>query len=107
MDQQIVRAIKAKDEKGIQLLLRQYGGLMKVIIQKYLSGLPEEIEECLADVVISVWYHIEDSDSSKSSLKNWFAAIAKFKAIDGLRKSERRKRLFLRLLVISFICSLF
>ena len=91
MDQQIVNAMKKKDEKGIQLLLQQYGGLIKSIIQKYLSGLPQETEECMADVIISIWYHIDEFDPSKNTLKNWVAAIAKFKSIDCLRKIERRK----------------
>ena len=45
----------------------------------------------MADVIISVWYHIEEFDPSKNTLKDWVAAIAKFKAIDCLRKMERRK----------------
>ena len=33
MDQQIIDAMKEKNERAIQLLLKQYGGLIKSIIQ--------------------------------------------------------------------------
>lgn len=91
MDDKITAYLKQQQEQGISLLLKQYGGLMKSIIYKYLAGRPQEIEECMADVVIAVWYHIDDFDGSKNSFKNWVAAITKFKAIDALRKIERQQ----------------
>lgn len=90
MEEQIVRLLQQRNEKGITLLLNEYGGLMKAIVRKYIAGRPQEIEECMADIVISVWYHIDDYDASKNTLKNWVAAISKFKAIDYLRKLERQ-----------------
>ena len=84
MDDKIIACIKQKQEKGISMLLDQYGGLMKSIVRKYIAGRPQEIEECIADITIAIWYHIDDFDSRKNTFKNWVAAIAKFKAIDAL-----------------------
>lgn len=92
MDDKIITCIQKKQEKGISLLLEQYGGLMKAIVQKYIASRPQEIEECLADITIAIWYHIDDFDASKNSFKNWVAVIAKFKAIDALRKIERQQQ---------------
>ncbi|MEC1177792.1 sigma-70 family RNA polymerase sigma factor [Metasolibacillus meyeri] len=92
MDDKIIAFIKQRQEQGISLLLGQYGGLMKLIIRKYIAGRPQEIEECMADTIIAIWYHIDDFDASKNSLKNWVAAITKFKAIDVLRKLERQQQ---------------
>ncbi|MER1956746.1 MAG: sigma-70 family RNA polymerase sigma factor [Solibacillus sp.] len=89
MDEKIISLIKSKQEKGIKLLLEQYGGLMKAIALKYLAGRPQELEETMADMTIAIWYHIDDFDPDKNTFKNWVAAIAKFKAIDALRKIER------------------
>ena len=91
MDDKIIACIKKQQEKGISMLLDQYGGLMKSIVQKYIAGRPQEIEECIADVTIAIWYHIEDFDETKNSFKNWVAVITKFKAIDALRKLERQQ----------------
>jgi len=92
MDKKIIAFIKKQQEKGISMLLDQYGGLMKSIVQKYIAGRPQEIEECIADVTIAIWYHIEDFDETKNSFKNWVAVITKFKAIDALRKLERQQQ---------------
>ena len=92
MDDKMIACIKQKQEKGISMLLDQYGGLMKSIVRKYIAGKPQEIEECIADITIAIWYHIDDFDGSKNSFKNWVAAISKFKAIDTLRKLERQQR---------------
>ena len=82
MDEKIISLIKSKQEKGIKLLLEQYGGLMKAIALKYLASRPQELEETMADITIAIWYHIDDFDSRKNTFKNWVAAIAKFKAIE-------------------------
>ncbi|MEK5231967.1 sigma-70 family RNA polymerase sigma factor [Lysinibacillus sp. FSL K6-0232] len=91
MDKQILQAIQQKQEQGVTLLLEQYGGLLNAIVRKYIGGRPQEIEECLADIVVAIWYHIDDFDATKNSFKNWIAVIAKFKAIDALRKIERQQ----------------
>ncbi len=41
------------------------------------------------DVLLAVWEHIEGNNSDKSSLKNWIAGIARYKAIDCKRKYLR------------------
>lgn len=91
MDEKIIRAIKKQQNAGIAMLLEQYGGLLQAIVRKYIAGKPQEIEECMADIVVSVWYHIDDFDAKKSSFKNWIAVIAKFKSIDALRKIQRQQ----------------
>lgn len=92
MDDIIIASLKQQQEHGVSLLLEQYGGLMKSIVYKHLAGSPQEIEECMADIVIAVWYHIDDYDASRNSFKNWIAAITKFKAIDTWRKLDRQQQ---------------
>ncbi|MEG0471442.1 MAG: sigma-70 family RNA polymerase sigma factor [Solibacillus sp.] len=91
MDEKIIRAIRQQQEHGVTMLLEQYGGLLRAIISKYIAGRPQEIEECMADIVLSIWYHIDDYDESKNTFKNWIAVIAKFKAIDALRRLQRQQ----------------
>ncbi|OHX51616.1 sigma-70 family RNA polymerase sigma factor [Planococcus faecalis] len=38
------------------------------------------------DVLLAVWNNVDDYDSTKSSFKNWIAAITKYKAINYQRK---------------------
>lgn len=89
---EMIEQIKKKNEHGLSRLLDEYGGLLKAIIQKYLQGNRRDAEECLADVLVAIWYNIDSFDPEKNEIKNWIAAVAKYKAIDYLRKTEREKQ---------------
>ena len=85
-DDWIVACITRKKEKGLELLIDQYGGLITAIVRKHLGTLKSYEEECVNDVLLAVWHHIDRFDSEKNTFKNWVAAIAKYKAIDYQRK---------------------
>lgn len=88
-DENIVQQIKLKNEETIPFLLKTYGGLLNAIIRRYINGNPQDIEECIADVLVSVWFHIDSFDPTKNEFKQWIAAIAKYRAIDYMRKSVK------------------
>ncbi|MED3933005.1 sigma-70 family RNA polymerase sigma factor [Priestia megaterium] len=85
-DDWIVACITRKKEKGLELLIDQYGGLITSIVRKHLGTLKSYEEECINDVLLAVWHHIHRFDSEKNTFKNWVAAVAKYKAIDYQRK---------------------
>lgn len=91
-EQNVVQQIKYKNEDSISYVLQSYGGLLNTIIRKYLQGNQQDIEECLADVLVSIWFHINSFDSTKNEFKQWIAAIAKYRAIDYVRRSEKSKQ---------------
>jgi RNA polymerase sigma-70 factor (ECF subfamily) len=91
-DENVVQQIKLKSEETIPYLLKTYGGLLNAIIRRYLNGNPQDIEECIADVIVSIWFHIDSFDSTKNEFKQWIAAITKYRAIDYMRKSETIKK---------------
>lgn len=91
-EQNVVQQIKYKNEDSISYVLQSYGGLLHTIIRKYLQGNQQDIEECLADVLVSIWFHINSFDSTKNEFKQWIAAIAKYRAIDYVRRSEKSKQ---------------
>ncbi|MDR7242747.1 sigma-70 family RNA polymerase sigma factor [Priestia megaterium] len=85
-DDWIIACITRKKEKGLELLIDQYGGLITSIVRKHLGTLKSYEEECINDVLLAVWHHIDRFDSEKNTFKNWVAAVAKYKAIDYQRK---------------------
>ncbi|KZE14538.1 sigma-70 family RNA polymerase sigma factor [Priestia aryabhattai] len=85
-DDWIVASIMRQKEKGLELLIDQYGGLITAIVRKHLGTLKSYEEECINDVLLAVWHHIHRFDSEKNTFKNWVAAVAKYKAIDYQRK---------------------
>lgn len=90
-DLKIIQLIQSHDEQGIQLLLQQYGGLMKSICKKNLYHFDSHLDECINDCLFGIWNNIHQFDASKNSFKNWICVIAKYQSIDMLRKYQKDK----------------
>lgn len=86
IDEQIVRGILKKDKNAFAILVDTYGSLIKSIVGYHLSTLKFYQEECINDVLLSIWQNMKNFDCSKNSLKNWIGAICKYKCIDYKRK---------------------
>lgn len=88
-DERIVSQLKKRNEKGLYAVIDEYGGLIKAIIRKYLYQFEHVQDECMDDILMSIWQNIDAYDARKNPLKNWIAGIAKYKAIDYLRKYQK------------------
>jgi RNA polymerase sigma-70 factor, ECF subfamily len=86
MDKEIYSLIKERNEKGMELLINEYAPLIKAIVKKHLYNLSQYQEECINDVYLGIWNNIASFDKEKNILKNWIAAITKYRAIDYKRK---------------------
>lgn len=86
MDEEIYSLIRNRNEKGIELLINEYAPLIKAIVKRHLYNLPQYHEECINDVYLAIWNNITSFNKEKNILKNWIAAISKYKAIDYKRK---------------------
>lgn len=85
-DEILIKYIKKKQEKGLELLIESYGSLIKAIVKKHLYNLESVQNECIDDILLSIWNNITRFDYKKNTLKNWIGAISKYKAIDYKRK---------------------
>jgi RNA polymerase sigma-70 factor (ECF subfamily) len=85
-EDEIVKRLIKRDETAIELVIDLYGGLIKSIIKKHLNGFECYIDECINDVLLSIWDNIKQFDHNKNSFKNWICAISKYKSIDYKRK---------------------
>ncbi|MFJ8064547.1 sigma-70 family RNA polymerase sigma factor [Psychrobacillus sp. NPDC096426] len=88
-EENVVEQLKLRNEKALFHIVDQYGGTIKMIIQKYLGNLEIIQDECLDDVLLLVWRNIDSYDKSKNTLRNWIAAITKYKAIDYQRQYRK------------------
>lgn len=85
-----ISLIKKRREEGIRYVMEQYGGLLASIVGKRLYCMPDRIDECMNDIFFGIWNHIGSYDPERSSFKNWAAGVARFHAIDYLRKYGRQ-----------------
>ena len=85
-DLEIVEGIRKKDENSFNKLIDVYGGLIKAIVIRHMSQFREYQEECINDILLSLWQNMKSYDENKNSLKNWIGAVSKYKAIDYKRR---------------------
>lgn len=90
-EKKIIQGIKNRDEKSLRAFIDSYGPVMKASIYKVLTFNENVRMEVLNDSVLAVWDNIDSFDPSRSSFKNRCAGVARYKAIDALRKEIRHK----------------
>lgn len=81
MDREIIRLIRAKDEKGLDLLRQKYGGMISYVLRGILSDARDR-EECREDVILQVWNKFGQYDESRGHLSPWITAISRNAAIN-------------------------
>ncbi|MFL8800785.1 sigma-70 family RNA polymerase sigma factor [Clostridioides difficile] len=85
-DKLIIKNIKKKKEKGMEMLIDEYGNFIASIVRRTLANARIYEEECIDDVLLSIWNNIEKFDSEKNSFKNWIGSISKYRAINYRKK---------------------
>ncbi|MGL5087161.1 MAG: sigma-70 family RNA polymerase sigma factor [Clostridium sp.] len=85
-DKLIIKSIKRKNESGLEMLVNIYGGFIMAIIRQNSYNLGSYEDECMDDVLLSIWNNIDKYDQSKNSFKNWIASVTRYKVIDYKRK---------------------
>ncbi|MGL4912205.1 MAG: sigma-70 family RNA polymerase sigma factor [Romboutsia sp.] len=85
-DKLMIKYIKKKNEKGMEILIDRYNGLITSVVRYHLGSIANYEEECVSDTLLSIWDNIDGFQKDKNSFKNWICAIAKYKAIDYKRK---------------------
>lgn len=83
--------MKKRNEKALTFFIDTYGPVMKASIYKVLTFNENIRMEVLNDSILAVWDNIDSFDPKRSSFKNWCAGVARYKAIDALRKEIRHK----------------
>ncbi|MGM9552459.1 MAG: sigma-70 family RNA polymerase sigma factor [Clostridia bacterium] len=88
-DEEMIREIIKRNEKAFEEFLMRYGGLIKSIVRYHLKSLPMWQEDCINDVCFALWQNLKSFNPDKNSLKNYVAAVAKYRTIDYKRKYIR------------------
>ncbi|WP_311516310.1 sigma-70 family RNA polymerase sigma factor [uncultured Anaerococcus sp.] len=94
-ERRIIDGIKIRDEKRLIEFIDVYGKIMKASIVKTIGSRNELVEEVLNDSLLAIWDNIDSFDETRSSFKNRCAGLAKYKAIDCIRRENRHKTLAL------------
>lgn len=88
--------IRKGNTKALDYIMETYSPLVKGIVTKVLYTLGDNglVEECIADVFISVWKNNISFTGDGLSFKKWIACISKYKAIDYYRKNKNNLEMY-------------
>ena len=90
-DRDLIILIKKDPNKGLNLLMTEYTGLIISIVRDKLSKVCDdfEMESCASDVFIDFYNNIDRYSEEKGSVKALLCVMAKRKAIDIFRKRAK------------------
>ena len=87
-EQEIIKLLRQRNEKGIDALLLHYGPLMRYIIAPILKN-PQDQEDCLSEVTMRVWEKIEQFNRERGSWSAWLTAVTRNTALNYTRNIFR------------------
>ncbi|MGL5692436.1 MAG: sigma-70 family RNA polymerase sigma factor [Peptostreptococcaceae bacterium] len=92
MDNKIVKLIKNKDEKGLDLLINSYIDNIHYISSSIIGsyGKKEDIQECVSDILLDIWNNINQFEDSRGTFKTFILIKSKYKALDYKRKLVKK-----------------
>ena len=78
MDDKIRMLLKEQPNKGLQMAMKQYGGLCWSIARNQLQdvGTREDVEDCVSDAFAALYEAREKLDGQKGTVKSYLAVIA-------------------------------
>ena len=88
-DEQILDALFARDEAGLEALRGSCGALAEAVAQR-ITGSREDAEECVQDGLMELWNSIPPQ--RPESVKHYFLRLVRNRALDRWRGLHREKR---------------
>ena len=90
-DEELIRGIINREGSAMTYIIEKYSRLLWKVVAGVLYGKGSEsdVEECVADVYVSLWEHPNAFDFTRGSLKSWLCMTARCKAIDRYRALSR------------------
>ena len=86
-EQEMMQLIRARDEKGLEELMKHYGPLMRYIIAPILPDAQDQ-EECLSEISMRIWEKVDLYDKEKGKLNVWITALTRNAAVNKARKRK-------------------
>lgn len=81
VDEEIIRLMGDRDERGLELLKKRYGNMLRYIVTHIVSD-PRDAEECISDVYLRVWERAALYDAEKGLFFGWLTAVTRNAALN-------------------------
>jgi len=90
-DQELFDLLRRNRETGMEALLLQYTPLLRYIVGGVLRD-PQDAEDSLSEVTLSLWQNVDSFDPSKGKLTTYLTATAQNTALNALKAKLRREK---------------
>jgi RNA polymerase sigma-70 factor (ECF subfamily) len=81
----LVAAIRSGDQSAMASLYDRYSSIVYAVALRVLQD-TGAAEDVLQDIFMQLWRKPESFDASRGSMAAWLSVIARYRAIDGLRR---------------------
>ncbi|MGO4547420.1 sigma-70 family RNA polymerase sigma factor [Paenibacillus sp. 2TAB23] len=87
-----IHRLKKQKEDALDYIVDTYLPLIKGVTYKVLAPLEDSglLEECMNDILLSIWNNSDKFNGDSSDFKKWVCAIAKYKSIDYYRRTSKK-----------------
>lgn len=87
-DENYIEAMKTGDLESLNYVIDLYSNLAFKVSYKVLQN-RELSNECVNETFFKVWSNVKKFNKDEKSFKNWICTIARYTAIDILRKEKK------------------
>lgn len=88
-DKDLLAQINQHNERAMETFYRRHAGALTAFLQRTLSN-PADAAEVINTVMLEVW-NKGHTYAEQSSVRTWLYSIARFKAVDALRRKARHE----------------
>lgn len=91
-DQELLDILRRSPEKGMEILMKQYAGLLYALARSRLPGnvfCSADVEGCVADAFSEFYLDLDKYAPEKGSIRGWLCVIVKHNALDLVRRRYR------------------
>lgn len=86
-DKELLRLLQRDADRGLEVALGLYGGLVKTIVARVLYNFPQDAEECVSDVFLKLWKYRRRLHGAP--VRAWLIVAARNAAVDRWRRLSR------------------
>jgi RNA polymerase sigma-70 factor, ECF subfamily len=90
-DEDLMRAVQAKDPDALAALYDRYGGVLKALIMRIIHN-EAEADDLLQEIYMELWNHASNYSAGKGKPLGWIVTLARRRSIDRLRKRQSYAR---------------
>lgn len=88
-DAELINLLRSKRQEGIDALIKNYGPLMRYIIEPILQDYREQ-EECMSDVTYRIWEKIDLYNEQRGNFKTWISTITRNVAYNRAKSCKNK-----------------